>query len=150
MNDDATPSDIRSPEELLQDGPVVLFDGVCNLCNSTVQFLSDRDRAGRLRYASLQGEAGQGLLRHFGLATADFDTFVLAETEGFRTRSTAAIRTLSLLGGPWRMALALLVVPAFIRDAVYSWVARNRYRWFGREESCRLPSPGMAARFLDS
>jgi predicted DCC family thiol-disulfide oxidoreductase YuxK len=127
---------------------ILLFDGVCNLCNGAVQFVINRDERQKFRFASLQSEAGQDLLRHFGLSTQRFDSFVLIEGERFHTESTAALRVAKQMGGGWPLLYAFIIVPAPIRNAVYRFVARNRYRWFGRKESCAIPTPGLEARFL--
>lgn len=127
---------------------VLLFDGVCNLCNSTVQFILKRDKKKRFYFAALQSEKGQELLQKFGLPTQDFDTVVYVRGESFLTKSSAALYIMRDLGGFWQILFPLIVIPKFIRDAVYSWVARNRYRWFGRQESCMLPTPDLKSRFL--
>jgi len=129
--------------------PIVLFDGVCNFCNASVNFLIDHDRQGRLQFAPLQSETGQALLRRFGLKTNDFDTLVLVDGPHYSTRSTAALRIASYLDSPWRFLAALLLLPAFLRDPAYNLLAGNRYRWFGRLDACRLPTPELKARFLD-
>lgn len=132
----------------MKAGPIVLFDGVCQFCNDGVNFLIDHDRAGRLRFAALQSEAGQALLRKFGLSTTDIDTAVLVEGERCSTRSTAALRAALHLDGVWRLGAALLLMPTFLRDPLYNLLARNRYRWFGRLDACRVPTPEVRARFL--
>jgi predicted DCC family thiol-disulfide oxidoreductase YuxK len=129
--------------------PIVLFDGVCKFCNRSVNFLIDHDSRGRLRFAALQSETGQALLRRFRLRTNDFDTLVLVQGRHCSTRSTAALRAASYLDGPWRFLEALLLMPAFLRDPLYNFLARNRYRWFGRLDACRVPTPELKARFLD-
>ena len=129
---------------------VVLFDGACNMCNASVHFIIDRDPAGRFRFASLQGERGQDLLLRHGLATDDFDTMVLVQDDRVHTRSGAALRIARRLRGAWPLLAVFWIVPSPLRDAVYAWVSRNRYRWFGREEACRLPTPQLRARFLDA
>src|SRR4051794_10984556 len=103
----------------MRPGPIVLFDGVCRFCDASVNFIIDHDPAGRVRFAALQSEAGQALLRKFGLATEDFDTLILVEGERFSSRSTAALRLASHLGGWWRYLAALLLMPAFLRDPLY-------------------------------
>ncbi|MCL2449268.1 MAG: thiol-disulfide oxidoreductase DCC family protein [Polyangiaceae bacterium] len=131
-------------------GPVVLFDGVCNLCNGWVNFVIDRDPRGTLRFASLQSEAGARLLESVG-ATRDplsLDTIVLVDGGRVYERSTAVLRVVRHLRWPWSWAVALLVVPRPIRDSVYRWVASHRYSWFGRSEVCRVPTPELRARFL--
>jgi predicted DCC family thiol-disulfide oxidoreductase YuxK len=127
---------------------LLLFDGVCNLCNGVVQFVIRHDRAGRFRFAALQSEPGQAMLRQFGLSTQQFDSFVYVKDGQFFTESTAALRVARDLGGAWRLLYGFIIVPRPLRDAVYRWVARNRYRFFGRQESCMIPTPELRARFL--
>jgi predicted DCC family thiol-disulfide oxidoreductase YuxK len=131
------------------DHPIVLFDGVCKFCNAGVNFLLDRDSRARLRFATLQSPAGQALLEKFGLPTRHFDTFALIQGERCFTRSTAALRVAWLLDPPWCWLYPLLLVPPFLRDWVYTLIARNRYRWFGKLDACRVPSPEVRSRFLD-
>jgi predicted DCC family thiol-disulfide oxidoreductase YuxK len=128
--------------------PVLLFDGVCNLCNGTVSFLLAHDRARRLRFAALQTPLGGELLRRSGLP-GDVSTLVLIEGGRISTRSTAVLRALRHLGGPWKLAPLLLVIPRGLRDAAYALIARNRYRWFGRREQCRRPQPADEGRLLE-
>ncbi len=129
---------------------VVLFDGHCNFCNATVNFLIDRDPAGRLSFAALQSEAGRRLLADHGLPVPDVpDTMVFVDAGRALVRSDAALAAAKYLRFPWWLARVGLVVPRVVRDAVYRLVARNRYRWFGRTEACRLPTPDLRARFLD-
>jgi predicted DCC family thiol-disulfide oxidoreductase YuxK len=128
---------------------VVLFDGVCNLCNGAVQFIINRDRQGRFSFASLQSAAAQAHLRQFGLSTEAFDTFVLVEGGKAYTRSTAALRIARRLPGAWKLLYALVMVPRPVRDWAYGLVARNRYRLFGRRDACMVPTPELKARFLE-
>lgn len=128
---------------------VVLFDGVCNLCNSSINFVIDRDPRGRLAFASLQSPAGQALLAEHGLPTSDFDTMVLIESGRTYLRSSAALRVLGKLRMPWRLLYPLLLIPPFVRNPVYNFIARRRYRWFGRLDACRVPTPELRRRFLD-
>jgi predicted DCC family thiol-disulfide oxidoreductase YuxK len=128
--------------------PIILFDGVCKFCNGSVNFIIDHDPAARVRFAALQSEVGQSLLRKFGLKTTDFDTLVLVEGERCSTRSTAALRIAFYLTAPWRYLSALQLLPVFLRDPAYVLLARNRYRWFGQLDACRVPTPDIRARFL--
>jgi predicted DCC family thiol-disulfide oxidoreductase YuxK len=133
-------------------GPLVLFDGVCNLCNATVNFLIDRDRRGRLRFAALQSSAATNELRTLGVSLPEGPPESLLLVEGGRVyqHSTAALRIARHLTSPgWRLAPALLAVPRPLRDAVYRWVAKNRYRWFGRSDVCRVPTADLRSRFLE-
>jgi predicted DCC family thiol-disulfide oxidoreductase YuxK len=131
---------------------VILFDGVCNLCNAWVQWLVKRDRAGLYRYASLQSVTARELLStHLteDQMSAIPDSIILVDPAGVHTLSTAVLRVLGGLGLPWRALRALLVVPRFARDFVYRFVASNRYRWFGRRPMCLVPAPEIVHRFLD-
>ena len=130
--------------------PVVLFDGVCNLCNGAVQFILDRDPAGTFRFASLQSERAAALLRAHGLEppAGDPESMVLIDGGRVYERSSAALRIARRLRGGWSLLYALVIVPRALRDAVYRVVARNRYRWFGKSDQCRVPTPELRARFL--
>lgn len=128
--------------------PVLLFDGVCNLCHASVQWVLTHDPEGRFRFAALQSEAGQALLARFGLAQENFDTVVLVDGERVFTRSDAALEVLRRAGSPWSWLRILVWIPRPLRDAAYNWIARNRYRWFGRQPVCWLPQPEWKARFL--
>jgi len=129
---------------------VVLFDGTCNLCSATVAFLIPRDRTSRLRFASLQSAVGQELLRRHGIsAPATPDSVVYIEGKQAFTRSDAALAIAGRLDPPWPLLGVFWYVPRPLRDAIYSFVARNRYRWFGRTETCQLPTPEQRARFLE-
>jgi predicted DCC family thiol-disulfide oxidoreductase YuxK len=125
--------------------PIVFFDGVCSLCNAAVDFLIRRDRAKVLLFAPLQGESAA---RHSLVRQETFDTIVLVDQAGHWERSDAALRIASYLGWPWKVLIVLRIVPRPVRDFLYAWVARNRYRWFGQKESCRMPTPEERARFL--
>jgi predicted DCC family thiol-disulfide oxidoreductase YuxK len=129
--------------------PIVLFDGVCKFCNASVNFLIDHDSKARLRFAALQSPTGQALLERFGLRKNDFDTMVLVEGERCSMRSTAALRIAGYLDGWWWLSSGGLLIPTFVRDFAYSILARNRYRWFGRLDACRVPTPEIRRRFLD-
>ncbi len=127
----------------------MLFDGVCNLCSTAVQFIIKQDKKARFRFASLQSETGQQLLQKFNLPTDDITTMVLIEGDKYYTHSTAGLRNALHLGGLWQLLYGFIIVPKPIRDAVYNWIARNRYRWFGQSEACMIPTPELKARFLD-
>jgi len=130
------------------DKPVILFDGVCNLCSRSVQFILKRDKEKKFLFASLQSNYGQELLKKFNLSTDTFNSFILYQDEKIHTRSTAALRMFQQLKG-WKWVKILRLVPKFIRDGVYNLIARNRYKWFGKKDECWLPTPDLKARFLD-
>ena len=134
--------------------PLILFDGVCNLCNGAVQFILKRDPARRFQFASLQSPQAQRALaraRAGGPATAGPlpDSLVLIDDGNVHVKSTAVLRIARGLRAPWPLAYAGSIVPRAVRDAVYDRVARSRYRWFGRRETCMVPTPDVADRFLD-
>ena len=133
----------------MNDPPVLLFDGVCNLCNGAVAFVIRRDPRARLRFAPLQSPAADALLASLGVARDRLpDSFVLVEDGRVHVRSTAALRVARRLRFPWPLLAVNLLVPRWLRDPVYDLVARNRYRWFGRREACMVPTAELRARFL--
>jgi predicted DCC family thiol-disulfide oxidoreductase YuxK len=127
---------------------LILFDGVCNLCNGAVNFVIRRDPAGRFRFAPLQEPGGQRLLAAHHLRREDFDSLVLLEEGRSFLKSTAALRIARHLGALWPLLYFFIIVPRPLRDSVYDWVARNRYRWFGRRDACMVPAPDVLDRFL--
>ena len=129
--------------------PVVLFDGVCNFCNNAVNFLIDHDPERRLRFAAIQSDAGTRLRREFAIGGDPLETLILIEAGQAHLRSTAFLRALVSLHGAWRLASWLQVVPRAVRDPIYVFVARHRYRWFGARISCRVPAPEYRERFLN-
>ena len=129
--------------------PVIVFDGVCALCSRWVRFLLRFDRHGRYRFAAMQGTHGRRLMRAHGLDPDDPLSFLLVEHGHAHTDTDAIVRVLAGLGGPWRLAALARLLPRSLRDRGYRWLARNRYRWFGRHGSCYLPSPEQVQRFLD-
>ena len=129
--------------------PVVLFDGVCNFCESSVRFIIDRDPEGTFRFASLQSEGGGRLARRHGAEPDELNTMMLIEDGMLYTRSTAALRIARRLRLPWRLARIFLAIPAPMRDPIYNLIAANRYRWFGRKDECMIPTPDVRQRFLD-
>lgn len=129
-------------------GPVILFDGICNLCQASVKWVIRNDPEGVFKMASLQSQAAQAILGERSVAMPD--SVVLVDEEGVHTESMAAIRVARRLGRPWWVARLGPLVPRPLRDAVYRFVARNRYRWFGRQDSCMVPTPELRSRFLDA
>ncbi len=127
---------------------IILFDGVCNFCDSSVNFIIERDRAGYFQFAPLQSEIGERLLRENGIDKVETDSVVLIEDGKAYTHSTAALRVARRLDGAWRWLSYLIFVPRPIRDAAYKLFAKYRYRLFGKKDECMLPSPEIRARFL--
>lgn len=128
---------------------IILFDGVCNLCERSVQTVLKNDPKGYFHFASLQGPNGQALLKQYGLQGNDMKSFVLIEDGKAYTRSTAALRVTRKLNGPLRLLYPFTILPAFIRNWVYDYIAANRYRWFGEKQECWMPRPEWKKRFLD-
>ncbi len=131
-------------------GAIVLFDGVCNLCSSSVRFIVERDKHDYFRFASIQSDAGKKLMIEHGIAVPDGDPTSIIVIEDGRAfdRSSAGLRIARRLSFPWWLAYGSIIVPAFIRNVVYDFIARNRYGWFGKTEFCMVPSPELRARFL--
>ena len=128
--------------------PILLFDGVCNLCNQSVQFIINQDQAGLFHFTALQSEVGKTLLQKHNLSPENIDTVVLVEGDKAYTRSSAGLQVLRHLGLPWSLLSVFLILPKGFRDFVYNYIAKNRYRWFGRQESCMMPTAGLKSRFL--
>jgi predicted DCC family thiol-disulfide oxidoreductase YuxK len=131
-----------------RQGPIIVFDAECILCSANAQFVLTHDRAGRFRLASMQGEAGSALFRGHGIDPADPDTLIVVDGDRVLRDSDAILSIYAGLGWPWRAASIFKLVPRFVRDRVYRFIARNRYRLFGRRETCWLPAPEHRARML--
>jgi predicted DCC family thiol-disulfide oxidoreductase YuxK len=127
---------------------IILFDGVCNFCDSSVQFIIKRDPKGYYKFAPLQGETGRKLLKEFGL-TENLESIVYIEDNQFYKKSNAALNICKNLEGAWRLFVLLKILPTPIRDYFYDIIAKNRYKWFGKKDSCMIPSPEIRSRFLD-
>ncbi|QOR65207.1 thiol-disulfide oxidoreductase DCC family protein [Cytobacillus suaedae] len=126
---------------------IILFDGECNFCDQSVQFIIKRDSKGYFKFTSLQSEIGIELLNKFN-APKDIDSFVLIEDNRCYFKSSAALRVCKKLRGAWKILYVFLVLPKTFRDFFYEIIAKNRYKWFGKKESCRIPSPEERKRFL--
>lgn len=133
---------------MAEGAPVLLFDGVCNLCNASVQWVLKRDKKGQFRFAALQSDTGRQLLEQIGFSNEKIETVVLIDGDRFFVRSDAVLEMAKRLGGIWSLAGVFRLVPRSIRDAVYKWVARNRYRWFGERAQCMMPRPEWKGRFI--
>ena len=128
---------------------LILFDGVCNLCNGSVQFLIKRDPAGKFRFASLQSDFGRSQLIRFNLNPDLLHSVVVIDGDNVLQRSDAALRIVNQLDGPWKILNAFKIFPKFLRDVLYNVVARNRYKVFGKRDSCMIPTPELKARFIE-
>jgi len=129
--------------------PVILFDGVCNFCNSVVNFVIKRDKKAVFRFAALQSNIAKKLLAGDHSSPAGLNSFVFIEDNRIYTRSTAALRVCRYLSGLWPLMYGFIIVPESIRDGIYNLISNNRYKWFGRKESCMIPSPEIKERFLN-
>ncbi|MEO9143998.1 MAG: DCC1-like thiol-disulfide oxidoreductase family protein [Ginsengibacter sp.] len=133
----------------MDDHPVILFDGVCNFCNSTINFVIKKDKKAVLRFATLQSDIADKLLAGNHTEKMDLSSFVFIEKDKIYTRSKAALRVCRYMKGLWPLMYGFIIVPPFIRDGIYNWVARNRYQWFGKKEVCMVPAPEIRSRFLN-
>lgn len=126
---------------------IILFDGVCNLCSHSVQFIIKRDPKGYFTFASIQGETGQRLVEKYQISK-NLNSLILIENNKYYTKSTAALKICKNLNSIWKYLAFLKVMPPFVRNGVYDIIAKNRYKWFGQKESCMLPTPENKNRFI--
>ncbi|CAN5240328.1 thiol-disulfide oxidoreductase DCC family protein [soil metagenome] len=127
---------------------VVLFDGICNFCNDKINFIIRHDKNDYFRFAALQSETGKKMLDERGIDMSDPDTFILIENGKVYDRTSAALRIAKKLNGGWPLFYALIIIPPFLRDIAYKIVARNRYKWWGKKESCMIPTPEIRQKFI--
>lgn len=127
---------------------IILFDGVCNFCNSTINFLMKQDTNGAFKFAALQSPAGQQILEQYQLPRENFESFLLIENGKVYKSSSAGLRLYNKLPWYWKWTQVFWIVPPFIRNGIYNFIARNRYKWFGKREQCMIPTPEMRSRFL--
>ena len=127
---------------------IILFDGVCNLCNVAVNFVIKRDPGNVFKFTPLQEKQGVLLLKKHAIDAQKLDSIVLVENKKVYTKSSAALRIARKLSGLWPLFFVLLIIPRFIRDGVYDFIAKNRYKWFGEKEQCMIPTPGLREKFL--
>lgn len=144
----AVPFRYTNSQSDMAERSIVLFDGVCNLCNGFVNFLIDRDRHDRFRFGSLQSENVKELLRPFHYTTEEISTVLLIQNNTLYTQSTAVLRICRLMPGVWPLLYGFIVVPRPLRDFLYNLVAKNRYKIFGRKDSCRIPTPELQSKFV--
>jgi len=133
----------------VNENPVILFDGVCNFCNGAINFVLKQDRKSVFRFAPLQSEAGRRLLQQYNLPTEEFESFVLIDQGKVYKKSNAALRVMNKLPWYWKESQIFRLIPTIFRDAIYDFIARNRYKWFGKKDECMVPTPEMRSRFLD-
>lgn len=130
------------------DQAIILFDGVCNFCNSSVNFIIDRDPKNYFTFGALQSIKGQALLQRYDLSQTALDTLILIEGKQIYPRSTAALRIAKRLSGLWPLFYCFVIIPRFLRDPIYDLIAKYRYKIFGKREVCRVPTAEERARFL--
>lgn len=135
--------------ELPKDKKIILFDGVCNLCNASVQFVIKRDTKDVFRFVALQSDLGNKILNHIGINREHTDSMVLYEpVKAYFYKAEAALKIINELGGLYQLLSILQIFPKFILNAVYDNIAKNRYRWYGKQENCMMPTPEITAKFL--
>ena len=133
----------------IENKSIILFDGVCNLCNNSVKFIIKRDKKKRFLFTSLQSDAARDILLQFQLKNSEMDSIILIENGKFYQRSTAILKIIRHLPYPWKLSYGLIVIPRFIRDLMYRIIARKRYKWFGKRDTCIVPTKELKNRFLD-
>jgi predicted DCC family thiol-disulfide oxidoreductase YuxK len=135
---------------LPENKKIILFDGVCNLCNSAVEFVIKHDKKDIFRFVALQSELGQKILQHMGIAEKNIDSIILYEPGiAYYYKSSAAIQIAKNLGGFFHLGTILRIIPTGISNQLYDYIAKNRYKWYGKKESCMMPTPELKAKFLD-
>ena len=127
---------------------IILFDGVCNLCNGAVTYIIKRDRKNVFKFAALQSDIGRELISKFNIDTSKVDSIILIDGEKHYEKSSAALRIAKELSGAHPLLFGFMVLPKFIRDSVYDYIAKNRYKWFGKKESCMVPTAELKGKFL--
>ena len=127
---------------------IILFDGVCNFCNDRINFIIRHDKKDYFRFAALQSDIGKKILADHHILQPDPDTFILIENQKIYNRSSAALRIAKNLDGAWPVMYGFIIIPPFIRDIVYKIIAKNRYKWWGKKESCMIPTIEVKAKFL--
>jgi predicted DCC family thiol-disulfide oxidoreductase YuxK len=129
--------------------PIILFDGVCNFCSDGVKFVIDRNRSSNLRFCQLQSPKGKALLAEYGVVDPEMDSMALIANGKLYLKSSAALKVCAHMNMPWPALSIFILVPTFIRNKVYDWFGGNRYRWFGKKESCWIPDEVIRQRFLE-
>ena len=133
---------------MITEKKIILFDGVCNLCNSSVTFVIQRDKKDVFRFAALQEPVGQLLIKKHQIDTSKTDSIILIDGNKAYVKSTAALKVARHLGGAYPLLYSFMIVPNFIRNWVYDYIAKNRYKWYGKKESCMIPTPELKSKFL--
>lgn len=135
--------------ELPQNKKIILFDGVCNLCDSSVQFIIKKDKKDIFRFVALQSELGITILKHIGISTSNLDSIVLYEPgEAYYDKAEAVLKIAKSFGGLYTLLSVFSFLPKVLNDTIYDYIAKNRYKWYGKKESCMMPTPEISAKFL--
>ena len=132
----------------MHNNSIILFDGVCNLCNGAVDFVIKRDKKNLLRFAPLQSETAHRLLANYNIQIQGMKSFIFIEEGKLYTQSTAALKVCRYFTGLWPLLYGFIIIPSFARDGLYRWIAKNRYKWFGQKNECMIPTPKLQAKFL--
>jgi len=136
-------------ENLPRNKKIILFDGICNLCDATVQFLIKRDKKDIFRFVAIQSEIGQQIIKHIGIDTSKTDSIILYEPgHAYYYKAEAALKIAKELGGIYSLLSVFLLLPKGLSNIVYDYIARNRYKWYGKKDACMIPTPAMKAKFL--
>ena len=134
---------------LKQQHKIILFDGVCNLCNTSVNFVIRKDKKDCFRFAALQSDIGKEYTTKYNINSTETDSILLVDKDKVYLKSTAALHIVKSLSGGYPLFYGFIIIPVFIRNWVYDYVATNRYKWFGKKESCMIPTPELKAKFMD-
>ncbi len=132
----------------IENHKIILFDGVCNLCNSSINFVIKHDKKNVFKFAALQSEVGLELISKFKIDTSKLDSIILIDGDKYYEKSSAALHIAKNLSGAYPLLFGFMIVPKFLRNAVYDYVALNRYKWFGKKDSCMIPTPELKSKFL--
>jgi predicted DCC family thiol-disulfide oxidoreductase YuxK len=136
-------------DNLPEDKKIIIFDGVCNLCNSSINYVIDNDKDDHFRFVTLQSDLGLVIQDKLNIDKKSLDSIILyIPNDGYYVRSTAALKIMNDFSGIWKLTQIFYVIPLFIRDYIYNTVAKNRYNWFGKKENCRIPTPELKTKFL--
>ena len=134
---------------IIENKSIIMFDGVCNLCNNSVQFIIKNDKKKRFLFILLQSDAARDILLQFQLKNSEMDSIILIENGKIYQKSSAILKIAKHLNGMWKISYGFIIIPKFIRDLVYTTIAKNRYKWFGKRDVCMIPTKELQMRFLD-
>jgi len=136
-------------DTLPKNKKIILFDGVCNLCNSSINYVIDHDKQDVFRFVSLQSDIGKTIQDYLAIENTNLDTIILyIPNEAYYIKSTAALKIMTAFSGAWKLTKVFTIIPAPIRDIIYNYIAKNRYKWYGKQESCRIPTSELKSKFL--